>query len=185
MRDLVDKTIWKKASEWPPGKYWTKNMRFAAMCQICSCFLISSPESSSTEYLFYLLIQWVCTYLQMAPDMLHEEGRRRWRSVKAKPTHAADVSVIYFLVSTLSLVAVLTMFYMDLDGDGGDSGHVTHFGVFIVCGITSPPVVGRTAAVLQDNAMVYTLVREVFLTKQNENHHLSCARRVSSFSSFH
>lgn len=55
------------------------------------------------------------------------------------------------------------MFQAYLDGDGGDSGHVTHLGAFVVRGITSPPVVGYTAAVLQDSEMVFTLVREVFL----------------------
>lgn len=65
----------------------------------------------------------------------------------------------------MSLVGIPTTFQAYLDGDGGDSGHVTHLGAFIVRGITPPPVVGYTAAVLQENAMVFTfiLVREVFL----------------------
>lgn len=74
---------------------------------------------------------------------------------------------------------------VNLDGDGGDSGHVAHLGVVIVCGITAPPAVGPTAAVLQDRAVVSTLVREVFLAKQTENHHVSCARGVSACSCFH
>lgn len=75
------------------------------------------------------------------------------------------------------------MFQAYLDGDGGDSGHVTHLGAFIVRGISSPPVVGYTAAVLQENAMVFTLVREVFLAKVMRCiiYHMSGGSLVAAF----
>lgn len=55
------------------------------------------------------------------------------------------------------------MFSAYPDLAGGDGGHLAHRGAFTVSGSTSPPVVGGTAAVLQENAVTFTLVRQVFL----------------------
>lgn len=51
------------------------------------------------------------------------------------------------------------MFSAYPDLAGGDGGHLAHRGAFTVSGSTSPPVVGGTAAVLQENAVTFTLVR--------------------------
>lgn len=112
----------------------------------------------------------------MVPDKLHKKGRRRFRSVKAKPTHAVDVSVIKFLVSTLSVVAdncwqFLPCFRRILIG----------MEVTVAMSLT---LVSSSSVVSRRLLLLVTLL-QFCKNKPNESRHLSCARSVSSCSSCH
>lgn len=177
-------TIWKKASEWPPGKYWTINMRFAARCQICCCFLI----------FYWIIICWI-PVLPLKTMSFHvpSDGARYATLTREKKVEISQSKTnscsrrVSHLFSSFHFVTRCSSHHV-LGGSWWGWRwqwpchslwclHCLRYHVASCCWSHC------CSSARQRNGLYFG--KGSFPRKKKKNHHLSCARRVSSFSSFH